>query len=99
MQTPDIDSDLFVEVLGILVNLDIPSYNWGSLIASHELLTVIAGQCVPAPSSCHASGVITRPSHTPNLKQDGRATAIVPCVSMTTTHPYIHGKFYASKVT
>ena len=45
MQAPDIDSDLFVEVLGILVNVDIPSYDWPSLIAKHDLLNLLAGQC------------------------------------------------------
>lgn len=44
MQAPDIDSDLFVEVLGILVNVDLPSYDWGPLIAQHDLLNLLAGQ-------------------------------------------------------
>ena len=47
MQAPDIDSDLFVEVLGILVNVDIPSYDWASLIAKHDLLNLLAGQPLP----------------------------------------------------
>jgi len=44
VQAPDIDSDLFVEVLGILVNVDIPSYDWPALIAKHDLLNLLAGQ-------------------------------------------------------
>ena len=44
MQAPDIDSDLFVEVLGILVNVDVPSCDWASLIAKHDLLNLLAGQ-------------------------------------------------------
>lgn len=44
MQAQDIDSDLFVEVLGILVNLDIPSYDWPAFIAKHDLLTLLAGK-------------------------------------------------------
>ena len=43
LQAPDIDSDLFVEVLGILVNVDIPSYDWPALIAKHDLLNLLAG--------------------------------------------------------
>lgn len=43
MQAADIDSDLFVEVLGILVNVDIPSCDWASLIAKHDLLNLLAG--------------------------------------------------------
>ena len=43
MQAPDIDSDLFVEVLGILVNVDLPSYDWAALIAKHDLLNLLAG--------------------------------------------------------
>ena len=43
-QAPDIDSDLFVEVLGILVNLDIPSYDWPAFIAKHDLLTLLSGK-------------------------------------------------------
>lgn len=48
MQAPDIDSDLFVEVLGILVNLDIPSYDWPAFIAKHDLLTLLAGMFILA---------------------------------------------------
>ena len=44
MQVPNIDSDLFVEVLGILVNVDIPSCDWASLTATHDLLNLLAGQ-------------------------------------------------------
>ena len=44
VQAPDIDSDLFVEVLGILVNVDIPSCDWASLITKHDLLNLLAGQ-------------------------------------------------------
>lgn len=44
VQAADIDSDLFVEVLGILVNVDIPSYDWPALIAKHDLLNLLAGQ-------------------------------------------------------
>ncbi len=44
VQATDIDSDLFVEVLGILVNVDIPSYDWPALIAKHDLLNLLAGQ-------------------------------------------------------
>lgn len=44
VQAPDIDSDLFVEVLGILVNVDVPSCDWASLIAKHDLLNLLAGQ-------------------------------------------------------
>jgi len=44
VQAPDIDSDRFVEVLGILVNVDIPSYDWPALIAKHDLLNLLAGQ-------------------------------------------------------
>ena len=43
LQAPDIDSDLFVEVLGILVNVDVPSYDWASLLAKHDLLNLLAG--------------------------------------------------------
>lgn len=48
-QAPDIDSDLFVEVLGILVNLDIPSYDWPAFIAKHDLLTLLSGKHPPPP--------------------------------------------------
>ena len=44
VQAPDIDSDLFVEVLGILVSVDIPSYDWPAVIAKHDLLNLLAGQ-------------------------------------------------------
>lgn len=44
VQAPDIDSDLFVEVLGILVNVDVPSCDWTSLTAKHDLLNLLAGQ-------------------------------------------------------
>ena len=52
MQAPDIDSDLFVEVLGILVNVDIPSYDWPALIAKHDLLNLLAG-LPPTPAVQH----------------------------------------------
>ena len=52
MQVPDIDSDLFVEVLGILVNVDIPSCDWGSLIAKYDLLNLLAGQDPSAFCPC-----------------------------------------------
>ncbi|KAL3149688.1 Adenylyl-sulfate kinase (APS kinase) [Trebouxia sp. C0009 RCD-2024] len=47
LQGPDVDSDLFVEVLGILVNLDMPSCDWASLIAKHDLLNLLAGYAQP----------------------------------------------------
>ncbi|KAL0039405.1 hypothetical protein WJX79_006988 [Trebouxia sp. C0005] len=47
LQAADIDSDLFVEVLGILVNVDIPSYDWPALIAKHDLLNLLAGYAQP----------------------------------------------------
>lgn len=58
MQGPDVDSDLFVEVLGILVNLDIPSCDWASLIAKHDLLNLLAGQTLHLPLLCSRSSPV-----------------------------------------
>lgn len=60
MQAPDIDSDLFVEVLGILVNLDIPSYDWPAFTAKHDLLTLLAGKLAQCDCTvCSPSDVTT----------------------------------------
>ena len=47
LQAPDVDSDLFVELLGIVVNLDIPSFDWPAFIAKHDLLTLLSGKHPP----------------------------------------------------
>ena len=61
LQAPDVDSDLFVEVLGILVNVDIPSYDWAALIAQHDLLNLLAGQpaCIAINACYHVTMHVT----------------------------------------
>ena len=46
-----------MEVLGILVNVDIPSCDWASLIAKHDLLNLLAGQKLLLFLSLMLSGV------------------------------------------
>ena len=43
VQAPDIDSDVFVEVLGCLATLSIPGFDWQPIIAKHDLVHFLTG--------------------------------------------------------
>ena len=43
VQAPDIDSDVFVEVLGCLATLSIPGFDWHPIIAKHDLVHFLTG--------------------------------------------------------
>ena len=48
VQAPDIDSDVFVEVLGCLATLSIPGFDWQPVIAKHDLVHFLTG----LPQTC-----------------------------------------------
>lgn len=43
VQAPDIDSDVFVEVLGCLATLSIPGFDWQPIIVKHDLVHFLTG--------------------------------------------------------
>lgn len=64
MQADNIDSDVFVEVLGCLANLTVPGFDWLPVIARHDLLNFLTGTPVnPTHAVQHAAAPENRIAH------------------------------------